>query len=496
METEEKCAAEADREVGKKENEEEKEKEEEEERKRQKVVEEEKQQEALNKEFLDACRYKTVVQVKSLLERGADLFHCDEEESNGLHLACWNKDYEAAEEIAQYLIKKHKGLLRMFDNDQWSALHYAARFSSAKICEILIDNGCGVNGRTKLLSTPLTLCCSKRIDEETLKIAKLLIERGADLEAKSKNGNTALLSACRNGRDDLVQLLIDSKADVNAQNGKGHTPLIFAARNRSFGEKIIPILIVAGADVTMKENNGSSAVSHAYWEGGGKIMKALAPFVPEGCKDDLQNKVPIRDCPDPIGAMTEGLQFGCSPNIVWFSGFSKKGFSPAYLWALLRNGEFDISTIFQTLSDSANLDLWCYSTTELWQRSIGCNLATGETILHLAVKCKKLSPEDKIKIVQHIMSFYINPFVLDNNNKRAINYCTKEEKDLHHILANYQQWKPEKKVMDWYGPYCRQRLRTFLLVEKRLQLGIPRGVRNLIALYVAEREYVWVPKKK
>jgi hypothetical protein len=163
---------------------------------------------------------------------------------------------------------------------------------------------------------------------------------------------------------------------------------------------------------------------------------------------------------------------------------------------LLRNGEFDITEVFQALSGSDNLGLWCYSATELWQRSAGSNHATGETILHLAVKCTKLSAEDKIRIVQHITSFFINPFVLDNDNKRAIDYCTKEEKELGHILANYQQWKPDTQVMDWYGPYCRGRLQAFLLVEKRLKLGFPRDLKNLILSYVAEREYVWVPKKK
>jgi hypothetical protein len=162
---------------------------------------------------------------------------------------------------------------------------------------------------------------------------------------------------------------------------------------------------------------------------------------------------------------------------------------------MLRNGEFDVHEIFRTLSGSDNLELWRYSVTELWQRSAGSNHVTGETILHLAVKCTKLSVENKIRIVQHIASFFINPLVLDNDNKRAIDYCTKEEKELYHILANYQHWKPDKKVMDWYGPYCRGRLITLLLVEKRLKLGLPRGLRNLILSYVAEREYVWVPKK-
>jgi ankyrin repeat protein len=475
--------------------EEERENEEEEEGKKQKVAEEEKQQETLNKEFLHACEYKTVVHVKAVLERGADLFHCDEEESNALHFACQNEDYAAGEEIVKYLIKKHKFLLRGIDDEHWTALHYAARYSSAKICEILIDNGCDVNGLTKCLDTPLTNCCGDRIDEEALKVAKLLIERGADLARKTENGFTTLHLACYMGSDDVVQLLIDAKADVNSQDENGYTPLICSVQNRNFGEKIIPILMQAGADVSMKTISGVTAVSIAYMSGGGKMLKALAPFVPEGCVE-LENNFPVSDCPDPIGAMTEGLQFGGNPEAGDFVLLAEGDDDPARCWAMLRNGEFDICKIFQTLSDSDNLDLWFYSVTELWQRGLALDVSTGETILNLAVRCKKLSPEDKIKVVQHVMSFYINPLVLDNDNKRAIAYCTKEEKELGHLLAHYQQWKPDKKVMDWYGPYCRRRLLAFLLVEKRLKLGFPRDLKNLILLYVAEREYVWVPKRK
>jgi hypothetical protein len=194
--------------------------------------------------------------------------------------------------------------------------------------------------------------------------------------------------------------------------------------------------------------------------------------------------------------MTEGQEFGFAPKTTHFSFRVSRGDPPSKCWALLRNGEFDISKIFGALSGSNNLDLWCCSATELWQNGSARDLTSGETILHLAVKCKELSAEDKIKIVQHIMSFFFNPLVLDKNNKRAIDYCTKKEKELHQILAHYQNWKPDKKVMDWYGPYCRGRLQAFLLVEKRLKLGFPRDLKNLILSYVAEREYVWVPKKK
>jgi ankyrin repeat protein len=315
---------------------------EEEERKKQKVAEEEEAQEKLNEEFLYACVCETVYEVKDVVERGADLLHCNKHGLNGLQLACQNKDYEVAEEIALYLIKKHKVFLRMFDNKQWSALHAAARRSSAKICEILIDNGCDVNGTSKRLYTPLILCCN-RADTEALKITKLLIERGADLSRKDDDGATALHYACMNESDEVVQALVDAKADVNSQNNIGLTPLMLAARNSLFGEKIIPILIQGGAVVTLKDNKGATAVRHTYLWGGGKMMKVLAPFFPEGITE-LKGFLPGNDCPDPIGSMVEGLPFGASPRTQYFDLAVRNDQSPAFCWAMLRNGEFDFRT--------------------------------------------------------------------------------------------------------------------------------------------------------
>jgi ankyrin repeat protein len=168
-----------------------KKREKEEDERKQKLIEKEKQQEELNKELLDACRYKTIAKVKALLERGA---RCNNGR-NGLHLACQNEDYKAAEKIVAYLIKKQteavvtalvqkqEVFLQIFDDKHWTALHVAARYSIAKICGMLIDTGYDVNGRTAALSTPLILCCA-RIDGESVKVVKLLIESGADLAKK------------------------------------------------------------------------------------------------------------------------------------------------------------------------------------------------------------------------------------------------------------------------------------------------------------------------
>ena len=62
---------------------------------------------------------------------------------------------------------------------------------------------------------------------------KLLLARGARIEARNKLGDTALiLSASGSGYEDakITELLLDAGADVNAKNNQGYTALALAAK--------------------------------------------------------------------------------------------------------------------------------------------------------------------------------------------------------------------------------------------------------------------------
>lgn len=64
---------------------------------------------------------------------------------------------------------------------------------------------------------------------DQIDIAKMLIDAGADLNAKwSKNEWTPLMTAIMSGHDDIAKLLIDSGADINIKNYRGITALDLA----------------------------------------------------------------------------------------------------------------------------------------------------------------------------------------------------------------------------------------------------------------------------
>lgn len=59
-------------------------------------------------------------------------------------------------------------------------------------------------------------------------LVKLLLEHGADVNARTVHGSTALHFA---REEKIIQLLLDKGADINARGDKGMTPLHFAVKD-------------------------------------------------------------------------------------------------------------------------------------------------------------------------------------------------------------------------------------------------------------------------
>src|SRR5262249_25419119 len=88
------------------------------------------------------------------------------------------------------------------------------------------------------------------------KVARLLIEAGADVNARDNEKNTALMQTPTN--EDVVRVLIANGADVNARNAKGWTPLTHASTPAT-----VRLLLAAGADPTARDDEGHTELENA-----------------------------------------------------------------------------------------------------------------------------------------------------------------------------------------------------------------------------------------
>ena len=80
-------------------------------------------------------------------------------------------------------------------------------------------------------------------DTEAVKSA---VESGADVNAKDKDGKTALMYASERGFEDIVRYLLNQKGiDINARDSGGKTALIYATEKGR--AEIVKLLKTAGA---------------------------------------------------------------------------------------------------------------------------------------------------------------------------------------------------------------------------------------------------------
>ena len=117
----------------------------------------------------------------------------------------------------------------------------------------LLEAGSDVNALDAQGNTPLHNCCY----HNSPKKPALLIGKGAKVNIRSKNLDTALDYACEAGHIDIVRMLIDAGADVNLYGENNWSPLHNAAGiSRKMAIDVVKILLAAGANAAAKSDNG------------------------------------------------------------------------------------------------------------------------------------------------------------------------------------------------------------------------------------------------
>lgn len=117
--------------------------------------------------------------------------------------------------------------------------------------EILETEPGAVNARDRKQFTPLHAVAST----DLLEVAVLLLDKGADINAKNDFGVTPLHIA---NYPEMTELLIQRGASLNAIDKEGNTPLISLAGDQD-GYDSMEVLLNAGASPRLENQSGESA---------------------------------------------------------------------------------------------------------------------------------------------------------------------------------------------------------------------------------------------
>ena len=118
--------------------------------------------------------------------------------------------------------------------------------------------------------TPLLAACATSHCEDAV---RLLLQAGANTEARNQNGATALMMAVLTKNMDMVSLLVAHKAHLDDTGFKGMTPLMWAA---NLGARDIAVFLVkAGARTDIKSRSGKTAADYAEDNGKPHIAREI-----------------------------------------------------------------------------------------------------------------------------------------------------------------------------------------------------------------------------
>ena len=152
-----------------------------------------------------------------------------------------------------------------------TGLHLALGEPSLKVAQVLIDwPKTNVEARNLSDESPLMIASLNG----QLDMARKLIARDADV---NKTGWAPLHYAATHGHLDVMRLLLENYAYIDAESPNKTTPLMMAA---SYGTPdAVKLLLEAGADPTLKNMQGLSAIDFAQRAGRADVAQLIAGFV-------------------------------------------------------------------------------------------------------------------------------------------------------------------------------------------------------------------------
>lgn len=238
----------------------------------------------IQQELANAVLATDETRIRFLVSKGGDVNKLDAQGCAAIHTAALNR----ADRIIPLLVDL-KADVNVPDSDGLTALMHAANRNHPPTIKALIEHGAEIDSTLPGGYTPLALA----IEEARFQAAMALIELGADAARPvGKEGLTPIMLAAshlvvgeaareierrqRLRSTDLATALIARGADVNAQTTAGLTALMIAAARGNL--PMLGLLFEAGADPSLSNADGKKAIDLASDNLNPEAVKSIELF--------------------------------------------------------------------------------------------------------------------------------------------------------------------------------------------------------------------------
>jgi len=199
-----------------------------------------------------------------LIDFGADVKLMPKSNDTTIGWACYHGNLQLVKKlISKYEKNELKEITNTIDYNGWSILHDACSSYNEEIIKIILKTGADPNIKIKNADNAFEFCMNKcirslgylikyaniedltnnfesihnceRVSDDDIKI---MLDR-IDVNHKNKYGKTPLMIACDNKMYDTVKILIKKGADVNAKDNDGKTAL-----NNLIDKKTLELVIL------------------------------------------------------------------------------------------------------------------------------------------------------------------------------------------------------------------------------------------------------------
>lgn len=186
--------------------------------------------------------------------------------------AVLEKNYKKISENAVKRIAKNKLLERgiPFTSDCFAT--YIAK-NKIEVVNEFLEAGMSINEKDDAGVPMLNIACRN----DNFDFVKMFLELGANIDAVSDDrGYTAVMDAVWRGNEKITKFLIEKGADLNTISKEGQSNLVLAVG--AGRENIVKLLVENGSDCDVKDMMGMSAYNYAVLFKKTRIADILKPF--------------------------------------------------------------------------------------------------------------------------------------------------------------------------------------------------------------------------